>query len=1070
MVKKVKSPFQNEGIVKFFEKISQEYFNAPAEFYIKIPESKYVREGIIQKKENPDDETKIFFWLWRIQRYFFVKYRDKTEDSKTQTALLISGFIKELEGFSDQIKEYICVDEHAQNCLIFSVMLSRDKNDWDAVIKLIEQFDKSSPLLPLLRWCSKYYLDETNDSCRDVLDDLIANYSEEGPFVLPDSPISLFFKYVALSQWYLKNPTTNPGSSLRVLLPQENQPSLAVLPKIIEKAPLAELFSNNLGSIRSMAIITTRHLLSQFRLPSPAYKHSIEQLNSGEFKNFLNSFLVVTLDALDEVDEKDYLIGLSQLLQFKSPRTPEFCRKVYSNGLILVRKLFVLEQYLEAYNLYADLTQFHIGDDTQKKVATRSALYCVCARVDEWLAGDNTEPKFNAMEVEFLPEFKKLTVQLDSSEIPEFPFYQLAKRLGERFKMSTDKGVQSTCETYNSMISLYIKGNHLKEINALFKTPLATKVIKAEKNNGVAKVKARSRATSKPQTKASLPAPDPSSSNQPEDKKQMTPVVIKQEPLSTSTQQPIYEAKPSKANKKLSSSLTSEDKPALTSTDSKRSNKPMKLAELSKRQQKKEKKANSQTSKQAETKLFDLHDPKSSLNVVSKVESKPPAVPSKIVRKPQPKLAVPALIESMPQPKLALPSQVENKPNSAFLMPLANSALSNSRPVPQAVIDPIECPKPGEVLEKPVPALDTKKSLSFFSLKAQPFIPREKFIPREAIPKQVMRLSDELLDELADIHIYLSGAAPSNILDELSPNDYDLLILNSDLKVIFDFLKRKGFAPEIRSLKHPIIFCDIGEGITLDFTVKELGLNETIQGVLAEDYSLRDFNINALYCELTRDNKFKVFSFLNALLSRNAGMIECIQNPEHSFKEDPSRIFRLTKALIRSPKYVLDDALQKTLRLFKGKWMSLFENYIQEDPANIKRLNHAIRKLFARHSYTDINKTLDMLGGLTALTGLSLADVNLACSKIPVVQPESQFIYWVFANRLKSYELGKFSKLCPTHRLLDLTVLEQDCLRFIYDKAPGQVNSVQVYLPEILSLVEGFKLSDKQETYTYYPM
>lgn len=879
-------PFKNKHIVKVIAKINEQYFNAPSEFFLKAPDEQGVTEDVIRKKENPDTETQILFWLWRIQRYFLVKYMDKTENSKTNTAVLISGFLKQFNQFSDEIKKYICQDTLALNCLVFSLLVSKNRSDWDLVITLITQYNNTSPVLPLIKWSAKFYFNEGNDSCEEVLTELISTHPKDTEFKLPDSPLSLVFKQVALCRWYSQNPMTNPVSCLTVLLPRHSQ-ALTVLPYIIKQSPLIELFTNNLESIPSLSMRIVRSFLVQFRLPVGQTKHPLAEFNSKEFKLFVNNFLIISLDALVEFNEAEELIGLSHLLQFYDPKPFQFCRDIYPNGLLLVQKLFALELFSVSYSLYADLIIFTHGNDTKKTADARSSLYCVCARIHEWLNGSDIELKFNRVEKTFLPGFKTLKKDLNSKELPSAPFFSLAKRLGQKFKHTEDGMIRTLCENYWSLLSEYLNATQRKEVRALFEP---------ETHKG----------------------------------------------RDTANKRPTQSR----------TALKSEDKP---------SSKP---------------------------------NSKSDLN-----------------------------IEAVISPV-----------NGVTSLPLTEKLATNWDETAIAII-----PKVG--------------SLTFFAPE-----PKIQCLSRDSIPTSVMQLINQLLKELPTAKIYLTGAAPSNILDSLTPNDYDLLVVNSTLPVINQLLLQKKFKPEIRSLKHPMIFCDMGDGITLDFTVKPLSPNQTVRQLLEEDFSQRDFNINALYCRFTMDQEFPVFSFSQALVTRNAGFIESIQNPMTSLRQDPTRLFRLGKIVITNPKYVLGHELQLTLDGLNGKWMETLLSFIKMDPGNIHRVNHAIKKLFSRHSYEVINAALDKLSGLFELTELSLKEADAACLKIPNVRMDQRFLFWVLANRLKGYELGNQSELCSTHPILVLTSLERDFLQFIYDKAPGRVGDVQVYVNEILLLIEGFKI------------
>ena len=75
-----------ENILKLFEKVNKESLNASIGFYLFPPDSGFVTEEAIDTisgQKEIDSETKIIFWLWRIQRYFMVNEETKGIDRKS---------------------------------------------------------------------------------------------------------------------------------------------------------------------------------------------------------------------------------------------------------------------------------------------------------------------------------------------------------------------------------------------------------------------------------------------------------------------------------------------------------------------------------------------------------------------------------------------------------------------------------------------------------------------------------------------------------------------------------------------------------------------------------------------------------------------------------------------------------------------------------------------------------------------------------------------------------------------------------------------------------------------------
>ncbi|MCL9684740.1 hypothetical protein [Legionella maioricensis] len=367
------------------------------------------------------------------------------------------------------------------------------------------------------------------------------------------------------------------------------------------------------------------------------------------------------------------------------------------------------------------------------------------------------------------------------------------------------------------------------------------------------------------------------------------------------------------------------------------------------------------------------------------------------------------------------------------------------------------------------PSLSSSASVFFPSYLLTPTVPVKPVINRDKFPQQVIQLIDELRIKFPEAKFYFVGAGPANILDGLKPNDYDILIVNADVGLIQNHLQSRKINAQKRSGKHPVIFCDFENGVSIDFTVKT---QKEVQpkNILEGDFKNRDFNLSALYCEFTADKEFEVFSFSNALKLRNDRIIEAIGDPVASLEQDPTRLFRLAKLLITNPNYVLGKELQqaidglKEVKDKKPKWLLLFEQFIKAEYANHDRLDQAMRKLFIRYSYQDINKAFQKLGLLTEFTDNSHTAADQACSKIPDISPAERYIYWVLANILQRFEDGKENSLSPLHPILNLTYGEIDLLDFVYGQGPSKTPEVYVYLSQVLTLIGNFKLPYKNET------
>lgn len=332
-------------------------------------------------------------------------------------------------------------------------------------------------------------------------------------------------------------------------------------------------------------------------------------------------------------------------------------------------------------------------------------------------------------------------------------------------------------------------------------------------------------------------------------------------------------------------------------------------------------------------------------------------------------------------------------------------------------------------------------------------------IKRNQFPPQLIELIDDLKLNFSNAKFYLTGAGPANILDGVKPNDYDILVIRSDLELIHTYLISKNIKAEKRSKKFPILFCDLGEGISVDFSVKDKDAAKPVNTILQQDYFSRDFNLNALYVEFTAKKEFSVFSFGDALATRHTKVIEAVGKPLTILINDPIRLFRLAKLLITNPTYKLGPALQRALQSLPGNmWLSCLDSFVRGEYGNRDRLDFAMRKLFERYSYEQINNAFEKIGLLTAFTDNTLADVVSACSLIPDVSTDEKYIYWVLANVLQRAENGNAYSLFPLHDIFNLSYSEIDLLDYIYGKAYNLDSGIFVALDEIRVLIGGFQL------------
>lgn len=370
--------------------------------------------------------------------------------------------------------------------------------------------------------------------------------------------------------------------------------------------------------------------------------------------------------------------------------------------------------------------------------------------------------------------------------------------------------------------------------------------------------------------------------------------------------------------------------------------------------------------------------------------------------------------------------------------------------------------------ETSTPAITSTSSTTFFS----PATKKNATVlslQRSQLPKTMMDLVDKLRGQFPSARFFITGAAPEDCLDNLTPNDYDLLIVDkSSIYAINQFLNLQRYKSEVRSVKYPVIFCDLTEGLTLDFSVISPSDELSIQQLLENDFKKRDFNLNAFYCELTQEDNFEIFSFADALDNRKKKIISFTNSEIDCFEKDPTRLFRLCHLMIKHPTYSLHKQVKEALISLRTvengipKWYTVFTNYVQT-PGNGERLTHAIRKLFVRHSYEQINKALHILGLLSLFTDNSWTSANEACSKIPPVTPESKLLMWLMANVFQRLENGKKDQALPLNPFLYLYYIEHQHLAYAYSHGPRarSMHPIWKNMP-IETLISNFKLPEKE--------
>jgi hypothetical protein len=345
------------------------------------------------------------------------------------------------------------------------------------------------------------------------------------------------------------------------------------------------------------------------------------------------------------------------------------------------------------------------------------------------------------------------------------------------------------------------------------------------------------------------------------------------------------------------------------------------------------------------------------------------------------------------------------------------------------------------------------------------FKSKELFIQRNRIPQELIVFINELRIQFPQGYFYLTGSAPANLLNKIQPNDYDILILNVALFEIQSILDNKKIYSELRSHRHPILYCQLNAEINIDFTAKFLKSNQSVEELLKSDYYERDFNLNAFYLEFTDAAPYKILDFYTQPLLRNT--IASIPDSIISFQEDPSRLFRLAKLSINYPSFSFEDSLFSSLLKLRPYWFGIFDNYFQKNTNNMFRLGQSIRKLFLRYTLEQINLAFYQLRILSLFTGNTYTACQEACEKIPkTLSKELKFQTWIITNSLQYFKKKKRLYMPLEEYLTPVEMMNCNTIEdFLYSKNPSLISHLS---DDLLNLLHEFNLEDSDPTITLY--
>lgn len=248
-------------------------------------------------------------------------------------------------------------------------------------------------------------------------------------------------------------------------------------------------------------------------------------------------------------------------------------------------------------------------------------------------------------------------------------------------------------------------------------------------------------------------------------------------------------------------------------------------------------------------------------------------------------------------------------------------------------------------------------------------------ITKESIPDCLRQLALDLKTEFNTKLILTGGAVTHLYLRRPNPNDYDCLLFNQDMALLFAYLNKKGYLGcHIVGKSYPILKLKMQNHeniIEVDISIVSSAKYVHLDLAMAEVLAQRDFKLNALYLEINPEAEMlMIHGFDHALHSVNLKQIAAVDNPKRGlkrniFSEDPLRSFRLVKIILQYPDFKPDGQLNRTLKT--QPLAPILQRFMQDDLAQA-RIGTYLDDLFQRFDFLQV---LTKLGEYKILEGLS---------------------------------------------------------------------------------------------------
>ena len=184
------------------------------------------------------------------------------------------------------------------------------------------------------------------------------------------------------------------------------------------------------------------------------------------------------------------------------------------------------------------------------------------------------------------------------------------------------------------------------------------------------------------------------------------------------------------------------------------------------------------------------------------------------------------------------------------------------------------------------------------------------------IDQRILEIRKELIGKGHDC--YLVGGCIRDFISKKQPKDFDLVTSARPDAILKVFKKRARLVGN----RFPIVHVRKGDlvveiatfrsanSLEIDYNKTGSILRDESFGVIEEDFSRRDFTINALYFD---PDKNEILDFVNGIGDLNSRKLKFIGNPETRVREDPIRLLRYLRFAAKLD-FELDDAVISLLK------------------------------------------------------------------------------------------------------------------------------------------------------------